>query len=155
AAHPDAIALVLPTAETERTEALTGIRWDHSRAVETLAQLADAGIAIAVVFPVHPTTVAQLPSVVRMVSERLAGVEIVLRRTPSVRRNGQQRPGGAASDWSELEGFSRALAALPDTLPGGAALRFDPEAGYAACMVGPEARRRDLFTGADAGGGTR
>jgi len=155
AAKPDAIAVVLPTADSERTEALTGVRWDPSQAIATLAQLAEVGIAIAVVFPVHPTTIGELAAVVRMVGARLAGVDLVLRRAPTARSNGRRLPTEAASDWSELDDLSRVLAALPDSLPGGVVLHFDPESGYAACMVHPDARRSDLFVGSDRGGGTR
>jgi MoaA/NifB/PqqE/SkfB family radical SAM enzyme len=147
AARPDAVAIALPTADIDRTAALTGARWDPLLALETLGTVRAAGIAVGIVFPVHPSTVDELPAVARAVRERLGSVDVVLRRSPSVRSSN-------APEWSELDGLSRALAALPAD-PTGPALRFDAELGYAACLLAPDARRRDLFAINGSSDGTR
>jgi MoaA/NifB/PqqE/SkfB family radical SAM enzyme len=137
AARPDAVAVALPTADIERTAMLTGARWDPRLALETLAALGAAGMAVGIVFPVHPSTADELGGVIRAVRERLGVVDVILRRSPSVRSVSQPQ-------WSELDDLSRALAALPADAAG-PLLRFDAELGYPACVLAPNARRRDLF----------
>jgi MoaA/NifB/PqqE/SkfB family radical SAM enzyme len=147
AARPDAVSVVLPTIDPERTAALTGARWDPLAAIETLRELIAAGIAVEVVYPVHPSTVDELPSAVGAVAEQLGEeVQITLRRSPPSQRVEPPPGGGRDADWPELDDLSDAIAALPQILPGRARLQFDPVAGYAACMLKPAARRRDLLT---------
>jgi MoaA/NifB/PqqE/SkfB family radical SAM enzyme len=151
AAAPDAIAVVLPTADSERTLALTGAQWDPALAVSAIGELIAAGIAAEVVFPVHPDTVGELPRVVGLVANRLGGaVDVTLRRAVPARDDGCATS-DRSSDWPELDTLSEAIAALPPIIPSGARLQFDPAHGYAACMLRPPARRRDLL----AGGGRR
>jgi MoaA/NifB/PqqE/SkfB family radical SAM enzyme len=146
AARPDAVSAVLPTMDAARTEALTRVQWDPARVLDGLRVLRDAGIAVEIVFPVHPATIAELTGVVLGAGSRLDGVTITLRRSPSV---GDGANGSAvdhdAADWPELAGLSAVLATLPPALPGDARLQLDPGRGYAACMLQPAARRRDLF----------
>jgi hypothetical protein len=152
AARPDAVSAVLPTVDPERTAALTGASWDPGLALAGLVELNGAGLAVEVVFPVHPTTVAELPALVHGVAEHLgAEVVITLRRAPSAARGDSAGIGGG--EWSELVALSDAIAALPDALPGGARLQFDRARGYAACMLTPPARRKDLLPATGRGGG--
>jgi MoaA/NifB/PqqE/SkfB family radical SAM enzyme len=154
AARADAMSAVLPTLDPARTVALTGIGWDPLLALESLRQLSETGMAVEVVFPVHPATVGELTSVVSGVAERLGNAaQITLRRCPSADRDPHRPPAvDAALDWPELAGLSDAIAALPDALPGGARLQFDPARGYAACMLRPAAHRRDLLDTIGRGG---
>jgi hypothetical protein len=71
-------------------------------------------------------------------------VQMTLRRSPSAQQDPHAARAGAV-DWPELDRLSDAIAALPDVLPGGAWLQFDPVLGYAACMLQAPARRQDLF----------
>jgi len=146
AAQPDAVSAVLPTVAEGRTVALTGARWDPRRALEALQELHDAGLAVEVAFPVHSSTVGELPAVVSAVAEHTRGLQLTVRRCASGSHNGARRGSMAdGSDWKELDALSAAIAALPAKIPGDTMLQFDPAAAYAACMFEPRARRRDLL----------
>jgi MoaA/NifB/PqqE/SkfB family radical SAM enzyme len=145
ATRADAVSALLPTVDAARTLALTGGRWNPGLAIDSLHQLRAAGIAVEIIVPVHLSTTAEIAGVVLGVSSQLDGVTITLRRAATVGSEPNLAATENASDWPELDGLSVALAALPDALPGDASLQFDPARGYAACMLQPTARRRDLF----------
>jgi pyruvate-formate lyase-activating enzyme len=146
AAAPDGLRVVLPTVDPAQTEALTGRSWDPRAALDALRAL-DGEIAVAVVFPCNAATVRELHEVVRACAEVLgARAEVILRRAPLRAAKGRLPVLGEPGAWAELEDLSAQLALLPQTLPGGARLRMDPDAGYALCMLDPRARRADLTT---------
>ncbi len=142
ALRPDGITLLFPTAQAAETQRLTGTPYDPRLALEQLGRLADAGIAISLVFPCNATTVDGLRDVAKLVDELLgARADLVLRRAPRVKRS---LPILNGSGWEELDALSTQLAGLPATLPGGLRLHMDPESGYPACALRPEVRRAEL-----------
>ncbi len=145
-AKPDAVAAVLPTIERSQTARFTGRTWDPARALDTLARLAEAGLLVEVVFPVNAQTVPGLAQVVLRAAERLGSRgNVTLRRMPVVRRGSVALPLiGAERAWDELPALSAQVESLPSGLPGGARLHLDKHAGYAPCMLSPQARRPDL-----------
>jgi hypothetical protein len=138
------VSVVFATVDADRSAADRRALGPELAFASLHALIAD-GIAVEVVFPVHPATVDELPAVVRTVADRFGNaVQMTLRRSPSAQQNPHAARAGAV-DWPELDRLSNAIAALPDVLPGGAWLQFDPVLGYAACMLQAPARRQDLF----------
>lgn len=145
-ARPDLVSAMLPTVDARATARLTGLAWEPERALEALARVQAAGVAVEVLFPTNEETVAELEGVVTRVAERLRGATVTLRRMP-LRRSARGRLPvlNAGADWPELDALSVALTQLPRALPHDTRLRMDEHAGYALCMLRPEARRADLI----------
>ena len=143
ALRPDGITLLFPTAHDDATQRLTGTTYSPTLALVRLGRIAEAGIAISLVFPCNANTVEGLRDVVRLVDQQLGSrADLVLRRAPKVKRT---LPLLNASGWDELDALSAQLAGLPSALPGGLRLHMDPESGYPACALRPEARRPELI----------
>lgn len=142
----DGVVVTLPTLDAARARALTGRDASPERALTALRALAERGVTVVVSVPVHPSTVEGLRDTLMACAERLGDkADLVLRRSPSVRGDPRRLPVlGAEAPWEELDGLSRALAALPAVLPNSARLHMDVESGYAPCMLRPDARRSDL-----------
>ena len=133
---PDSLRVSLPSMDAEVAAAIDGDAPPPRKTLDAIGSAVAAGLGVTCLVPVNATTVATLEETIVAIAEALGdAVPIVLCR----------RPAGDDEPWTELDDLATALAALPEALPGGAALTMDPREGYAACLLPDAARRRGMF----------